>query len=53
MKNAKGDKRSVVEIDLIVWKKIERAAMSKNITPEAYASFLLSRGFNQPNRKTA
>jgi len=49
----KTSKRSTISVDVIVWRKVEKAAASKKMTAEQYASFLLSKRFNQPHKKTA
>ena len=53
MQNVKPTKSVNILVDVVVWRKIEKACASKKMTPEQCASFLLSKRFNQPSKKTA
>lgn len=53
MPNVKAIKTVNLMVDVVVWRKIEKACASKKMTPEQCASFLLSKRFNQPHKKTA
>jgi hypothetical protein len=53
VQNVKATKKVDLVVDVVVWKKIEKACASKKMTPEQCAAFLLSKRFNQPHKKTA